>query len=166
MTTQKKYSLKRHLLQETTSNPNQKMLQELINGANDFSLITSDKSWGEVEGTEARLEWGEDPCLYMIKLTLDYDDVIFIDTIEALSDEYNDMCEGQGYASDMMRELMELADSHDVQLSLIADAFNQLDDDDRRPDTRALEQWYGRLGFVDSPQGNGSMVYNFVHRAM
>ena len=118
MTTQKKYSLKRHLLQETTSNPNQKMLQELINGANDFSLITSDKSWGEVEGTEARLEWGEDPCLYMIKLTLDYDDVIFIDTIEALSDEYNDMCEGQGYASDMMRELMELADSHDVQLSL------------------------------------------------
>ena len=161
MSTQDKYSLKRHLLQETTSNPNHKMLEELNNGANGFSLISSDKSWEEVEGTEARFEWGEDPCLYMIKLSLHYDDVIFIESIEALSDEYNPMCEGQGYASDMMYELMEFADNYDVQLSLIADAFNQLDDDDRRPDTQALEQWYKRLGFVDSPQGNGSMVYNF-----
>ena len=162
MSTQDKYSLKRHLLQETTSNPNRKMLEELSSGTNDFSRISLKRFPDKT--LQARFEWGEDPCLYMIQLTLSYDDVIWIDTIEAvhdMGDEYNDMCEGQGYASDMMYELMEFADSYDVQLTLVADAFNQLDDDDRRPDTAALEQWYRRLGFVDSPQGNGSMVYNF-----
>ena len=55
--------------------------------------------------------------------------IIFIETIEAdhdMGQEYNDMCEGQGYASDMMYELMEFADDHDVQLSLVADAFRIL----------------------------------------
>ena len=97
-------------------------------------------------------------------MTADYDDIIFIETIEAdhdMGQEYNDMCEGQGYASEMMFELMSHADDHDVQLSLVADAFNQLADDDRRPDTDALTAWYKRMGFKDSPQGNGTLVYNF-----
>ena len=157
----------RRLIQESLSNavnPNMKMLQDM-NTSGFWELISSGADQFP-NGPEARFEWGEDPCLYMINLSADYDDIIFIETIEALSDEYNDMCEGQGYASDMMYELMEFADNHDVQLSLVADAFNQLDDDDRRPDTAALTAWYKRLGFKDSPQGNGTLVYNFIHRAM
>ena len=153
----------RRLIQESVPNAanlNMKMLEELTAGTNDFSLISSGDGQFP-NGSEARFEWGEDPCLYEIKITAAYDDIIFIETIEALSEEYNDMCEGQGYASDMMYELMEFADSHDVQLSLVADAFNQLDDDDRRPDTAALTAWYKRLGFEDSPQGSGTLVYNF-----
>ena len=170
-----KYSLKKHLLEMKRHLPadakayrNYQMLADL-NNSPDFRLISSGDGQFP-NGLEARFEWAAtDDCMYEIRLTADYDDIIFIETIEAvhnMGDEYNDMCEGQGYASDMMYELMEFADDHDVQLSLVADAFNQLDDDDRRPDTAVLTAWYKRLGFVDSPQGNGTLVYNFIHRAM
>ena len=156
------------LEKDVNGNPNIKMLEDM-NTSGSWKLISSGADQYP-NGSEAMFEWAAvDDCTYEIRLSADYDDIIFIETIEAVHDmgaEYNDMCEGQGYASDMMNELMEFADNHDVQLSLVADAFNLLGDDDRRPDTAALTAWYKRLGFKDSPQGNGTLVYNFVHRVM
>ena len=156
----------RKLIQESIwngDNPNMKMLEDM-NTSGSWELISSGADQFP-NGPEAMFNWAAvDDCAYEINLTADYDDIIFIETIEAVHDmgsEYNDMCEGQGYASDMMYELMKIADNHGVQLSLVADAFNQLSDDDRRPDTAALTAWYKRLGFEDSPQGNGTLVYNF-----
>ena len=155
----------RRLIRESISNsdnPNMKMLADL-NNSSDFHLISSGADQFP-NGPQAMFQWGDDPCLYEINLSANYDDIIFIETIEAVApfyeEGYNDMCEGQGYGSDMMYELMEFADNHDVQLSLVADAFHQTDDD-RRPDTAALTAWYKRLGFEDSPQSNGMLVYNF-----
>ena len=175
MPIQDKYSLKKQLLKEKRYLPadaksyrNYQMLADM-NTSGSWGLISSGDGQFP-NGLEATFAWSaSDDCAYEIRFTADYDDIIFIETIEAvhdMGDEYNDMCEGQGYATDMMYELMEFADDHDVQLSLVADAFNQLDDDDRRPDTAALTAWYKRLGFKDSPQGNGTLVYNFIHRAM
>ena len=156
----------RKLIQESIwngDNPNMKMLQDMTTSGS-WELISSGADQFP-NGPEAIFNWtAVDDCAYEIKLTADYDDIIFIETIESVHDmgsEYNDMCEGQGYASEMMFELMSHADDRDVQLSLVADAFNQLDDDDRRPDTAALTAWYKRMGFKDSPQGNGTLVYNF-----
>lgn len=160
----------RKLIQESISNsdnPNMKMLQDMTTSGS-WQLISSGADQFP-RGTQAVFNWiAVDDCAYEINLSADYDDIIFINTIEAvhdMGDDYNDMCEGQGYGSDMMYELMDFADNRDVQLSLVADAFHQ-SDDDRRPDTDALTAWYKRLGFVDSPQGNGSMVYNYVHRRL
>ena len=155
----------RRMILENKINPNKAMLQSMMS-SDSFRTLQYTEPTMSVRFTEAIFEWGDDPCLYEMSLQCHYDDIIFIVEIQSthdMGDEYNDMCEGQGYASDMMRELMEFADNHDVQLSLVADAFNQLDDDDRRPDTGALTNWYKRLGFEDSPQSNGTLVYNFSY---
>lgn len=143
-------------------NPNYLMLDALKNESS-FRLISSGMGMFP-RGTDAVFKWAADKdCPYKIRLMGFYKDVIFIESLEAAhenTDIYSDVCEGQGYASALLFELMSYADDFDVQLSLQASAFNQTDDD-RRPDTAALTAWYKRLGFEDSPQGNGMLVYNF-----
>ena len=153
----------RKLILENKINPNKVMLQSMMS-SDSFRTLQYTEPTMSAPFTDAIFEWGDDPCLYEMSLQCHYDDVIFVAEIQAAHDmgeEYSDMCEGQGHASNMMRDLMDFADKHDVQLSLVADAFNQLDDDDRRPDTAALTAWYKRLGFEDSPQSNGTLVYNY-----
>ena len=118
--------------------------------------------------------YATDECIYDIKLQSDYDNVIFIEEINARTEEpddatkeqwpnpydYNEECEVQGFGTDMMEELMALADDHEVQLSLVPSAFKQTKGSER-PDTAALTSWDKRLGFEDSPQRNGTLVYNF-----
>lgn len=136
-----------------------KMLEAMQSSSPDFAMtpdiqITYERSQYTFEYYVAK------NCMYKINLNIDSDNAIFIESIEVVGAEYNDACEGQGYASEMMFSLLSLADEHDVQLSLVTGAFNKVYDD-RRPDDASLTSWYKRLGFVDSPRGDGTLVYNF-----
>ena len=126
-------------------------------------------------GTEYHWEYyATDECVYDIKMKSDSTDVFFIKEINIQTEEpdeetkkhwpnpyeYDEECEGQGFATDMMQELMAMADEHGVQLSLQPSAFMQTIGGER-PDTVGLTFWYKRLGFEDSPQDNGTLVYNF-----
>jgi len=126
-------------------------------------------------GAEYHWEYyATDECVYDVKMTSDFKDVFFIEEISAQTEEpdeatkeqwpnpyeYNEECEGQGFGTDMMEELMTLADDHGVQLSLVPSAFKQTKGSER-PNTAALSSWYKRIGFEDSPQNNGTLVYNF-----
>ena len=118
--------------------------------------------------------YATDACVYDIKMNSDSTDVFFIEEINIQTEEpdeetkkhwpnpyeYDIECEGQGFATDMMQELMAMADEHGVQLSLQPSAFMQTIGGER-PDTVGLTFWYKRLGFEDSPQDNGTLVYNF-----
>ena len=104
-------------------------------------------------------------CVYEIKLSTAFGDVLHISEIAAINFEtedhvYSDECEDKGYGTQIMKELISLADEYDVELSLEPSAFNQ-DNENKRPDTQGLVSWYQRLGFDWSPQDNGTMVYNF-----
>ena len=154
----------RKLILENSSkdNPNYQMLDALVKHSS-FRLI--DSGFEVFPNGDRATFWYEEEkdCPYVVKVICHYTDVIYIDTLEAYHegrDTYSDACEGKGYASQLLSELMSYADAFKVQLSLEASAFAQTDDK-RRPDTAALTAWYKRLGFEDSPQDNGLLVYNF-----
>ena len=160
MSTQDKYSLKRHLLEGTT-HANTQYLQSLKRSPNwSFTGIQHSpmsNSWRQhAFSYEATPE-----CTLSVELHPIYDDIVFIERLVGAwgpDHSYDPECEGKGYGTQCMRGLQQLADTHDVQLTLEPYAFN---DHPQRPDTHALEGWYLRLGFEHSPQGNGTLVYNF-----
>ena len=72
-------------------------------------------------------------------------------------EDYDEDCEGKGYASQCMKQLADLADQLLVTLTLEPSAFNE-DPQQKRPDTNELASWYQRLGFVYDPDEHTSMI--------
>ena len=159
MSTLNKYSLKKHLL-ETTTRPNVLYIEDLkslsqwsFNGVEQSSLNWVRQHKFSYEATE--------DCVLGVELHPVYDDVIYIERLIGSwgpKMEYDPECEGKGYGTQCMQTLMQLADEHDVQLTLEPYAFST---HPKRPDTEDLTRWYMRMGFKRSPQRNGTLVYNY-----
>ena len=94
--------------------------------------IPGDRYWymGEVEGKY---------CLVMTNIKIDkYRNVIYFNSIQTAGDD----CERQGFASEVMNTITDLADKHQVPIRLQAVPFGQ-----KSVPRRSLVAWYKRAGF-------------------
>ena len=66
-----------------------------------------------------------------------------------------DVCEGQGFASKIMKKITDLADKHKVSLSLEAVPFGQ-----KSVTEENLVAWYKRAGFKEDPEYSEVLVRN------
>ena len=164
MSTQDKYSLKRHLLEDTSkSNPNDEFIEGLKLGG-------TDGYWSHNGVKKSAVHWMEThsfsyeatpECILGVELHAVYDDVIYIQQLIGYwgpNTDYDPECDGKGYGTQCMTSLIDAADELDIQLTLEPYAFAT---NEKRPNTMELEQWYMRLGFKHSPQDNGTLVYNY-----
>jgi hypothetical protein len=94
--------------------------------------IPGDRYWymGEVEGKY---------CLVMTNIKIDkYRNVIYFNSIQTAGGD----CERQGFASEVMNTITDLADKHQVPIRLQAVPFGQ-----KSVPRRSLVAWYKRAGF-------------------
>ena len=156
-----KYSLKKHLL-EATSRANALYIEDLKSLPQwSFNGVKHSPTSNSMRLHSYSYEATPD-CILGVELLPIYDDVIYIERLIGSwgpNMDYDPECEGKGYGTQCMQTLMQIADKHDVQLSLEAYAFAT---NEKRPNTKELEQWYMRLGFEHSPQDNGMLVYNYI----
>ena len=99
--------------------------------------IPGDRYWymGEVEGKY---------CLVMTNIKIDkYRNVIYFNSIQTTGGD----CERQGFASEVMNTITDLADKHQVPIRLQSVPFGQ-----KSVPRRSLVAWYKRAGFeqIDS----------------
>jgi ribosomal protein S18 acetylase RimI-like enzyme len=80
----------------------------------------------------------DDWCFVMTELQI-FDEAIHISSIQTSP---AGECEGKGYASKVMQQLIDLADKHGVEMSLDPTPFGQ-----KKLGVRDLKNWYKRVGF-------------------
>ena len=163
-----KYSIKYHLYENISPNASELFIKAL------YSLPQWKPHacpWASQSASNESLAFNPTPeCEIRVFLIVERDDAIEIARIETAQEydaensryieDYNEGCEGKGYGTQCFNQLINLADEYDIELMLYASAYNE-DPQGKRPDTEALRAWYKRLGFEDSPQDHGYLVYNF-----
>ena len=156
-----KYSLKKHLLENASSYPNDEFLEGLkLGGTDGYWSYNGAKDRMGAPSTHSFSYEATPECILGVELQLHYDDVVYIERLIGSwgpHTEYDPECEGKGYGTQCMQSLIEGADEVGIQLSLEPYAFAR---NEKRPDTDDLTRWYTRLGFRPSPQDNGTLVYN------
>ena len=150
MTTHKKYSLREQLL-EANSYPQideHPLIDELISHAS--------QNYTSHDGTILKFSFPEG-CATLLDIRTSDDperpDALYIEKIEVLKYPYGEVdeaCFGKGYAKEVLTLLTQAADSHQIELYLIAAPEARL----RRehpylPDREQLAQLYARYGFVE-----------------
>lgn len=163
MSTQDKYSLKRHLLEDTSLSANKEFLEGMKLGGTDgywsFNGVKHSSTTNSMKSHSYSYE-ATPECILGVDLLPIYDDVIYIERLIGSwgpNMNYDPECEGKGYGTQCMTSLIEAADELDIQLTLEPYAFAT---NEKRPNTMELEQWYMRLGFKHSPEDDGTLVYN------
>ena len=98
-----------------------------------------DRYWymGEVDGEH---------CLVMTNLSI-WDGAIHFGSIQTIPAE---KCEGKGFASKVMKQIVGLADTHQVPMSLDPVPFGK-----KNMHAKDLESWYKRAGFKPNPERGG-----------
>ena len=87
-------------------------------------------------------------CLVMTSVD-EWDGAIHIASIQTVPPE---VCEGQGYASQVMNTLVNLADKHGVPMSIDPVPFGS-----EKMGVKELSSWYHRAGFKPDPKYGGEL---------
>jgi predicted GNAT family acetyltransferase len=103
-----------------------------VTNNNPFGL-PNDRYWyiGEVDGND---------CLVKTNIEI-WENSILINSIEVSPSK----CNGKGFASQIMNEIIEGADDHGVYLSLVPKQIGN-----KGLNTKDLKSWYSKLGFLPS----------------
>ena len=85
-------------------------------------------------------------CLVITNVSV-FDGAIHFGSIQTVPP---DICEGKGFASNVMNQMVTLADKHQVPMSLDPKPFGQ-----KKLGVRDLKSWYRRAGFNPNSERGG-----------
>ena len=152
-----KYSLKRHLLLETTQSPARAMLEELISLA--------DKHIQDYD-TQITIKHGQCQATLSMEIPAEEEDPNYVHVgyleVTDLNGDSDPACYQKGYAAELMQLLVTAADKHGVQLGLSAEGVPQEQIDSiygvDMPQKEELAKFYARYGFVEIDR-NSRQIY-------
>jgi len=142
MTTNKKYSLKEHLLQE--SSPSSLMLSTLK------KLVDTHRSHS---ASAHSLILNHPGCHTVLDIEVDSPDALWVNNLDVVGSngKPDPQCFRKGYGRQMLAILTQVADTHGVTLSLIAAPPAYLKRQmPELPDKDSLAKLYGDYGFYET----------------
>lgn len=155
MTTHKKYSLKRALL-ENTLTPTEQMVQDLL-----AKFPQSMPRGARIPRYDIEIVQKHGECLSILTMEIDGPNQIWLNNLYTTdsSGKQSQDCYRKGYASQMMQAVTQAADSHSITLELIAappPAIRR--QDPTLPDVDQLAEFYAGHGFYETNR-NRAQVY-------
>ena len=154
MAAHNKYSLKRHLLVETTETPAKAFLQELVSLGDEVNL--TNQKYQYVDDTQITFKYGECQATLSVDLADRKPNEAYMGYLE-VTDTVGDpdpSCYQNGYAAELMQLVVSIADKHKVNLALDAEGVSEEQIDliygVDLPNTQELANFYARYGFEET----------------
>ena len=157
MTTHKKYSLKRTLL-ENTLTPAEQMVQDL-----QAQFSQSMPKGARIPRYDIEIVQNHGDCLSILTMEIDEEagDYVWVNNLYTTNNrgKPDPMCYRKGYGKIMMQALTQAADQYGVTLELIAAPPPRLKRQrPSLPDKDELARFYAQHGFVETDR-NSAQVY-------